>query len=129
MVYTSYEMIRDCRADAPAGWSFFLSHYVPAIRRIVTHYGQGDAQTILLQLRDPKSSLFASLEPGPERWFVAELRQHVLATLPTPSAEIEIDLDTVADALAPLTLTEKLAAWLESMHHSPDRAAAMLRVS
>ena len=128
-VYTSYEMIRDCRADAPAGWSFFLSHYVPAIRRIVTHYGQGDADAIVRQLRDPKSSLFASLEPGPERWFVAELRQHVLATLPTPSAEIEIDLATVADALAPLTLTEKLAEWLESMHHPPERAAAMLRVS
>ena len=129
MVYTSYEMIRDCRADAPAGWSFLLSHYVPAIRRIVAHYGQGDAQAILLQLRDPKSSLFASMEPGPERWFVGELRQHVLATLPVPAAEIELELSTVAEALAPLTVTEKLAAWLESMRYSPEQAAAMLRVS
>jgi hypothetical protein len=122
-------MIRDCRADAPAGWSYFLSHYVPAIRRIVAHYGTGDADAILLKLRDPKSSLFASMDPAPERYFVAELRQQALATLAIPTAEIEINLPTVADALAPLTLTEKQAAWLEAMRYSPDQTAAMLRVS
>jgi hypothetical protein len=129
MVYTCYEMIRDCRADSPAGWSYFLMQYVPAIRRMVAHYGQGDVDKILLSLRDPKSSLFQSMEPAPERWFIAELRQKVLATLPVPPAEIEIDLATVAEALAPLTLTEKEAAWLEAMRYTPEQSAAMLRVS
>src|SRR5215510_3415947 len=115
MVYTCYEMIRDCRADSPAGWRYFLSYYVPAIRRILTHYGESAADTqvraILQELRKPESSLFQSMEPAQERWFVAELRQKVLATLPAPRPEIEIDAPTVAEALAPLTLTEKLAAW------------------
>jgi len=102
---------------------------VPAIRRIVAHYGAGDVAAILLKLRDPKSSLFASMDPAPERYFVAELRQRVLATLPIPAVEIEIDLPTVADALTPLTLTEKEAAWLEAMRYSPEQVAPMLRVS
>jgi hypothetical protein len=129
MIYTCYEMIRDCRVNLPEGWSYLIANYVPAIHRVIAHYGQGDVDTILLRLRDPKSSLFQSMEPAPERWFVAELRQQVLATLPLPHAEIEIDLSTVAEALAPLTLTEKQAAWLEAMHYSPEQAAAMLRVS
>jgi len=80
-------------------------------------------------LRKPGSSLFQSMEPAPERWFVAELRQEVLSTLPAPHTEIEVDLSTVGDALAPLTLTEKLAAWLEAMRYSPQQSAGMLRVS
>ena len=133
MVYTCYEMIRDCRADLPAGWSHFLTHYVPAIRRLIEHYApdqSGDnalLERILLAMRDPASSLFQSLEPAPERWFVAELRQRVLTELEAPAVEIE--LATVADALAPLTVTEKQAAWLESMRYSPEQVAPMLRVS
>ena len=38
VVYTCYEMMRDCRADLPAGWSYFLSNYVPAIRRLIAQY-------------------------------------------------------------------------------------------
>ena len=38
MVYTSYEMIRDCRANKPEGWSHFVIHYVPFIRRVIAHY-------------------------------------------------------------------------------------------
>src|SRR5262245_45260415 len=119
MVYTCYEMIRDCRADRPAGWSFFVSQYVPAIQRILTHYAPESAadrallERIVVALRRPDSKLWTSLEPAPERWFVAELRQQIVAELPVAAAEIELDLHTAADALAPLTVTEKLAAWLE----------------
>jgi len=135
MVYTCYEMVRDCRADQPAGWSYFLMQYVPAMRRLIAHYSPEHAansalfENLLLSLRKPESSLFQSLEPAPERWFVAELRQKVLAALPGSTPEIELDLATVADALAPLTVTEKQAAWLESMRYTHDQSAPMLRVS
>src|SRR5258708_11193273 len=72
MVYTCYEMIRDCRADLPAGWSYFLSQYVPTIRRLIQHYAPekaGDAalvERILLAIRKPESSMFQSLEPAPD---------------------------------------------------------------
>ncbi|MDE3166498.1 MAG: hypothetical protein KGN36_11895, partial [Acidobacteriota bacterium] len=79
MVYTCFEMVRDCRADLPQGWRYFLTVYVPVIRRLLAHYApaasDADAriESLLADLRRPGSSLFQSLDPAPERWFVAEL--------------------------------------------------------
>ena len=78
MIYTCYEMIRDCRVNSPEGWRYLISNYVPVIEKLVAHYGRRDSavvERVLLALRDPQSSLFQSLAPAPERWFVAELRQ------------------------------------------------------
>lgn len=133
MIYTSYEMIRDCRADRPEGWRYFLATYVPVIRRILAHYqpaGSPDVlERVLVAVRKPESSLFQSLEPAPERSFVAELRQKVLAFLPVPEAEIPLDLETLAAALEPLTLLEKQASWTESMDYDAAPAGAMLRMA
>ena len=71
--------------------------------------------SVLVSLRKPESSLFQSVEPAPERWFVAELRQAVSGRNPVADAEIEIDLETVAAALEPLTVLEKQVAWIETM--------------
>src|ERR1043166_9730660 len=77
-------MIRDCRADRPEGWSYFLIHYVPVIRRLIAHYApERTGDTALVEraigaMRRPESGLFDSLEPAPERWFIAGLRQKVL---------------------------------------------------
>lgn len=133
MVYTCYEMIRDCRADLPQGRSYFVSQYVPVIRRLLTHYAGRDAppvEAILTALCRPQSSLFQSLEPSPERWFVAELRQKVMAELAEgPAPEIGLDLETVAAALGSFTVVEKQAAWLETMHYRAAQSAEMLRMS
>ncbi|MBZ5618434.1 MAG: hypothetical protein LAQ69_06810 [Acidobacteriia bacterium] len=132
MIYTCYEMARDCRADLPEGWSYFLSNYVPIVRRLVARYGPGDdalVGRVLVGIRKPESSLFQTLEPVPERWFLAELRQKVLAELETPVPEIEIDLDTVAAALEPLTMVEKQAAWIETMRYTPEETGPMLRMA
>ena len=134
MIYTCYEMARDCRADRPEGWAYFISNYVPLIRRLLAHYHPvGDSEgelleRVLLALRKPGSSLFQSLEPAPERWFAAELRQKVLAELPAPVPRIDIDLETVAAALEPLTLVEKQAAWLETMKYIPVETAPMVKM-
>jgi hypothetical protein len=132
MIYTCYEMVRDCRADKPEGWRHFAAHYVPVIRKLLAHYGGASApavEPILEKLKRPESSLFASLEPAPERWFVAELRQKVLAEIEFATPEIEIDLETAGAALAPLTVVEKQAVWTEMMGYSPEEAGAMLRAA
>jgi hypothetical protein len=132
MIYTCYEMIRDCRANRPEGWRYFVANYVPVIEKLMAHYGAPDAavvERILVGLREPDSSLFQSLEPAPERWFVAELRQRVVAALTFPPPEIELDLETAATALAPLTVVEKQAAWTEGMGYTPEESGAMLRMS
>jgi hypothetical protein len=129
MIYTCYEMARDCRADKAEGWTHFLTNYVPLIRKFLAHYGGGELEPVLKALRDPQSSMFQSLEPAPERWFLAELRQKVLAQIAVPPAQIAIDLETVAEALAPLTVVEKLAAWLETMRYDARESGAILRMS
>jgi hypothetical protein len=139
MVYTCYEMIRDCRADKPEGWSFFLAQYVPVIRGLLAHYfpeRAGDpalVERVLAALRQPQSSLFESLDPAPERVFVAGLRQRVLAAVEADCAsaapEVPVDLEILGRALEPLTLTEKLAVWFETMSHSGADAGRMLRMS
>src|SRR5678816_3843122 len=117
MVYTCFQMVRDCRADLPQGWRYFVANYVPVVRRILSHYAGPDGaneaavERVVLGLRDPKSSLFQSQEPSPERSFVAGLRQTILAGLPSQDPEIALDLATVTEALEPLTMTEKHAAW------------------
>jgi hypothetical protein len=135
MIYTCYEMIRDCRADRAEGWRHFIASYVPVIRKLLAHYQAGSPgdgavlERVLTAVRRPESSLFQSLEPAPERWFVAELRQKVMAELAVSEPAIELDLETVAAALEPLTLVEKQAAWLETMRYSHAQAGVLLRMA
>ena len=132
MIYTCYEMARDCRSDLPEGWSYFISNYVPVVRKLVAHYGSGDEELVrrvLLGIRKPESNLFQNMEPVPERWFLAELRQAVMAQLVNTAPEIEVDLETVASALEPLTVVEKQAAWFETMRYSPADTGPMLRMA
>lgn len=131
MIYTCYEMVKDCRADKPEGWSYFIAHYVPAIRKMLQQYRAADlrVEDVLIRLRKPESSLFQSLEPAPERWFVAELRQLVVAQIERPPAEIPLYLETVAAALEPLTVVEKQVAWLESMGYTAAQTGVMMRMA
>jgi hypothetical protein len=139
VVYTSYEMIRDCRANRAEGWSYFLKQYAGVMRALLAHYvstpdrGGPLIKRVLPALAKPESGLFQSLEPAPERWFVAELRQHVLEAVESHGASDTppsvLDLELLTAALEPLTLTEKLAVWLESMRYSDADVGRMLRMS
>lgn len=132
-------MIRDCRDGRPEGWSYFVSHYVPVVRRLLAHYfsdraGEGALmERVLVKLRDPQSRLFQSLDPAPERLFVAELRQHVRRAVETdrasPAPEMALDVETLGAALESFTLTEKLVVWFETMRYGAQDAGRMLRMS
>jgi len=124
-------MARDCRADKPEGWTYFISHYVPVIRKLLEHYRANEptVEQVLKTLRQPESSLFQSLEPAPERWLAAELRQLVVEQIRRPQAEIPVDLETVSVALEPLTVVEKQVAWLETMDYDAARTGAMMRMA
>jgi hypothetical protein len=135
MIYTCYEMIRDCRADRAEGWRYFIAAYVPVIRKLLAHYQAGSIpdeatlERVLLAARKPQSSLFQSLEPSPERWFAAELRQKVMEELPSPAPAIDLDLETVTSALEPLTMVEKQTVWLETMRYAPAETGVLMRMA
>jgi hypothetical protein len=134
MIYTCYDMLRDCRADSPEGWSYFLSNYVPVVRKLLAHYfdSKPAMEGVLKALHDPESRLFSSLDEAPERLFVAELRQCVLAAVEAERRaappEIELDLEILGAALEPLTLVEKQVVWLETMRYRVPDTARMLRM-
>ena len=130
MIYTAYEMIEDCRTRSPEGWRYFVRQYVPVMRKLLAHYAsESSLETLLIAVSGPQSPLFGSLEPMPERPFVAELRQRVLAGMESPAPPIPLDLALLAAALEPLTLVEKQSAWLETMGYSPAASGEMLRMS
>ena len=134
MIYTCYEMIRDCRADRAEGWRYFVANYVPVMRRIAAHYAPETSADELIArlvsgLRGAGSSLFESLDPAPERWFVAQLRQQMLAGISAAAPENPLPLEVLAEAWSPLTLTQKLAAWLETMQYDAKAAGTMLRMA
>ncbi len=130
MIYTCYEMVQDCRADKPEGWAYFIANYVPLIRKLLAHYGgNGALERVLLAVRKPEASMFQSMEPAPERWFIGELRQRVLAEIPLPVPGMELDLETVTSAFEPLTLVEKQAAWIETMRYDAAETGAMMRMA
>ncbi len=132
MIYTCYEMIRDCKQDRAEGWRYFIAHYVPVIRRLAAQYAKGDGglpERMLQVVRQPQSSFFAAMEPSPETWFVAELRQMLVSQIDAPVPPVAIGLEELAAALQPLTLLEKQIAWMETMGYGPAETGAMLRSS
>lgn len=124
MIYTAYEMIRDCREDRAEGWRYFIRNYVPVVRKLLAHYGSDHADAVERVVSD--RTIFSGLEPVAERPFVGELRQRVLGQFPATS---NLDLEDVAAALAPLTLLEKQTAWIETMRYTTAETGPMLRMS
>jgi hypothetical protein len=127
MIYTSYEMIRDCRAGKPEGWSYFIVQYVPVIRKVLAHYFPR-AETSVEQQLPTLRAMLLSLDPVAERPFVARLRQDVLA-MAAPAEEGDIELDVLGEALDTLTVVEKEAVWFESMRYNAEAAGRMLRMA
>jgi hypothetical protein len=138
MIYTCYDMVRDCRENKPEGWRYFTVNYVPVLRGLIAHYfpdrasDHGLIERVLANLRRPDSNLFQSAVPAPEGDFVFALRQHALAAVEldraTEAPDIMLDLETLAAALEPLTLTEKQAVWFETMRHGNVTVGRMLRM-
>jgi hypothetical protein len=136
MIYTCFEMIRDCREGRPEGWSYFIANYVPVVEKLIGHYRPGSRNTldpVLASVCSPGSDLFAGMDPAPERPFVAELRQQVLVVLdriaPQTEPDIIIDLETLSSAVEGLTLLEKQAAWFETMFYSPTDTGTFLHTA
>jgi hypothetical protein len=134
MIYTCFEMIRDCQANRVAGWSYFITNYAPAVESLLRRYRPESRITdVLPAICKAESELFASLEPVAERLFLAELRQRVLDALdsiaPLAAPDVAIDLETLAAALEPLTVLEKQAVWLETMHYTSAEAGALLHTA
>lgn len=129
-IYTSFEMVEDCKAGLRRGWAHFVSEFEPIIAALAAHYcGEHYASKPSIDLlRDLHTGeFFQSVHPATQREFAIELRQSVLALLEgacsSPAPDIELSLEDVTTALAPLTPVEKQMAWFETMKYVPAHTA------
>ena len=127
-VYTSFDMIEDCRRNRPEGWTYFVRHYAAAALAFARRYRPeraGDPVALVAGLARADSPLFAA--GLPERDFVAELRQRVLEGEPAEWT-LAFDFAEFARRLEPFTVIEKQAVWLETMRYDVAAAGAMLKM-
>lgn len=133
MIYTCYEMIRDCREGKPEGWLHFVKQYVPVIRRIAARRAPaGSAEgkkldDLVRSLSRPAPGIFQELAPVQERVFVADLRNKVLAMLVPDRQANGADPSAVLGALEPFSLLERQAIWLATLGYDATTCARMLK--
>lgn len=131
-IYTCMDMIEGCRNRQPQAWRHFIRHYVPAIQWLLEHYAPTclSPQRVLEALHRTAGDLFA--QAVTEREFIARLRQSVLAVVeqeaPDPQPGVPTDLETLAQALAPLTVIERQMFWFETMAYTDEATASILNL-
>jgi len=128
-VYTTFDMIADCRAARPAAWIHFVTHFLPPCRRLLTHYG-GDEASLRDFFTRCKQALPA-MEPAPERLLLTRLRPLLLeaAGYPQRPPAAPPDLEAFTTAFADLSILERQMVWTDTMDYEPAPAAALLRAS
>ena len=140
MIYTCYEMIRDCRAGQSRGLGVLSDKLYPrnppVFAPLFSRSGWRPARCLNVycaRCGSPNPASSSRIDPAPERAFVAGLRQQVLAAVEadraTATPELTLDIETLGAALEPLTLTEKLVVWFETMRYGDPDTGRMLRMS
>lgn len=122
-IYTCYDMIRDCREGKADGWRFLVMNYVPALRKMASHYAV-DEWGVLKKLRSANSPLNGMTEMS-GREFMDQMRSHVVPR----AGESSVDVDGVLEALSPLTATERQQAWFGTFGYAADDASRMMRLA
>lgn len=126
-VYTSYDMVIDCQAGKPEGWQYLVQRFVPALRVMAQHYGGGEAAVARLIQAGHRLEGF---QPEPERQVLIHLRRLLLQECGWTGGQARtLDLETLAEALEPLTAVERQLAWFETMDYTSQEAAQFLHVS
>jgi hypothetical protein len=120
-IYTSYEMISDCRAGKPEGWLYLVRQFVPPVRWVLARYGQGEAELRAL-LTSLKNGGIAKFEPMVHREFIAGLRPE-----PVAPGEPPFELSVLSEAMTDVPVLERQNLWFETMGYDTTLSAKLLR--
>ena len=122
-IYTSYEMIPDCRAGKPEGWRYLVRQFVPPLRWLLERQGQGETELRAL-LMELKNGGMARFEPMVHRQFLAGLRPE-----PAAPGEPPFELSELSEAMKDVPVLEKQNLWFETMGYEAPLTAKLLRQS
>lgn len=135
-VYTSFDMIPDCRKGRREGWSYFVRNFVEPLRFLLCHYArpaevsEEDFVRFLKAFHSEAKSFFESIEPVSERQFLMLLRPRVLAaTSPGTVTNPEITIEILNEAFSAYTATERQMVWLETMGYGAGEIATIMRAA
>ncbi len=122
-IYTSYEMISDCRDGKPEGWRFMVRQFVPPLRWLLARYGQGEAElrNLLMELKNGGIQRF---QPVVHREFLAALRPE-----PASPGEPPFELSQLSEAMQEVPVLERQNLWFETMGYEVPLSAKLLRQS
>jgi hypothetical protein len=122
-IYTSYEMISDCRAGKAEGWLFLVRQFVPPLRWLLGRYGQGEAELRAL-LTGLQNGGIQKFQPMVHREFIAGLRPE-----PASPGEPPFELSVLTEAMTDVPVLERQNLWLDAMGYEAPLAAKLLRQS
>lgn len=120
-IYTSYEMISDCRAGKPEGWLYLVRQFVPPLRWLLGRYGQGETElrALLTGLKSGGIQRFPSMV---HREFIAALRPE-----PVAPGEPPFELSVLTEAMTDVPVLERQNLWLDTMGYDVPFSAKLLR--
>jgi hypothetical protein len=135
-VYTSFDMVLDCRNGRTEGWSYFVRNFVEPLRFLLRHYArpaevpEAEFRSFLKAFHSEAKSFFDSLEPVSERQFLMSLRPRLLAvTRPPAETNPSLDLEILDEAFPAYTATERQMVWLETMGYTAAEIATLMRAA
>ena len=120
-IYTSYEMISDCKAGKPEGWLFLVRQFVPPIRWMLERQGQGEPELRALLLDLQKGGI-GKFEPVVHREFLAGIRPE-----PVAPGEPPFELSQLSEAMTDVPVLERQNLWFETMGYDAPLSAKLLR--
>jgi hypothetical protein len=130
-IYTTYDMISDCRSGRAEGWLWFARTFVPPFRVLLAHYGAPDTEAAVRKLVTVLKPQLESMDPVSIREVVMLSRSKILDAAGYPGRDVPqiLDLEILAAALQPLSTLERQIVWFDAMGYSTEEAARLARVS
>ena len=133
-VYTSIDMLEDCRAGRARGWECLVARFVPALEWIAGHYRRDLAAQelffirFLAALRDDPESPVNRLRAATDREFLFHAAEFLLdwAGILRPGGARSGAREILDGALGGFTRLERQIVWVRVLGYRPAEIAELL---
>jgi len=133
-VYTSIDMLDDCRAGKVEGWKHLIAEFLPALEWILCHYEKDKEERrrlmrgLLASMRSDPDSPVNRLRSATDREFLYHAAGYLLAAAGPGAAPTgdSGDLPAFRRALEPLTRLERQIVWFAALGYDEAEIGEVL---